>query len=61
LRSDRKARPEGLRTGDGRALPTRLKAAIIRELRHLELALQMIAQIEAEHDVRECAISPTAP
>jgi transposase len=51
LRSDRKAQLEGLRTGDGRPLPTRLKAEIVRELQRLELVLKMINQIEAERDV----------
>lgn len=57
LRSDRKAQLDGLRTGDGRTLPTRLKAEIIRELQRLELVLKMIAQIEAERDaiVKEAA------
>ena len=50
LRSDRKAQLEGLRTGDGRPLPARLKAEIIRELQRLELVLKMIAQIEGERD-----------
>ena len=50
LRSDRKAQLEGLRTGDGRALPARLKAEIIRELHRLELVLKMVAEIEAERD-----------
>jgi|307.fasta_scaffold37286_1 transposase len=50
LRSDRKAQLEGLRTGDGRTLPARLKAEIIRELHRLELVLKMVAQIEAERD-----------
>jgi transposase len=50
LRSDRKMQLEGLRTGDGRPLPARLKAEIIRELQRLELVLKMIAEIEAERD-----------
>ena len=50
LRSDRKAQLKGLRTGDGRALPARLKAEIMRELQRLELVLKTIAQIEAERD-----------
>ena len=50
LRSDRKAQLEGLRTGDGRALPARLKAEIIRELHRLELVLKMVAEIEGERD-----------
>jgi transposase len=39
LRKDRLARLDGLRTGDGRALPTRLKAEIARELKRLEVVL----------------------
>ena len=58
LRSDRKAQFEGLRTGDGRALPARLKAEIIRELQRLELVLKMIAGIEAE---RDAIITEAAP
>lgn len=50
LRSDCKAQLKGLCTGDGRPLPPRLKAEIIRELQRLELVLKMIAQIEAERD-----------
>src|SRR6266403_1963170 len=57
LRSDRKAQLESLRTGDGRALPARLKAEIARELQRLELVVEMIAEIEAERDaiVKEAA------
>ena len=58
LRSDRKAQFEGLRTGDGRTLPARLKAEIIRELQRLELVLKMIAEIEAE---RDAIITEAAP
>jgi transposase len=50
LRSDRKAQLEGLRSGDGRPLPARLKIEIIRELQRLELVLKMIAEVEAERD-----------
>src|SRR5436190_24281813 len=50
LRKDRLARLDGLRTGDGRALPTRLKAEIVRELERLELVIEMIATVEAERD-----------
>jgi hypothetical protein len=45
LRADRKAQLEGLRTGDGRPLPPRLRAEILRELQRLELVLQMIADV----------------
>jgi len=48
LRSNRMLRLERLRTGDGRKLPPRLKAEIMRELRRLELVLTMIKTIEAE-------------
>ena len=48
--SDRLERIEKLRTGDGRALPTRLKAEIVREIKRLELVLEMIVTVEAERD-----------
>ena len=51
LRKDRLARLDDLRTGDGRALPTRLKAEIARELKRLEVLLEMIATVETERDV----------
>ena len=51
LRKDRLARLDDLRTGDGRALPTRLKAEIARELKRLEVLLEMIATVEIERDV----------
>jgi transposase len=43
-------RLEGLRTADGRKLPSRLKTEIVRELQRLELVLGMIKTIEAERD-----------
>jgi transposase len=58
LRADRKAQLEGLRTGDGRPLPSRLKAEIRRELQRLELVLQMIKEVEAE---RNAIIEEAAP
>src|SRR5215831_19091658 len=61
LRSDRKAQLEGLRTGDGRALPARLKAEMVRELQRLELVLKMIAQIEAERDAIVKEAAPSHP
>jgi transposase len=51
LRKDRLARLDDLRTGDGRTLSTRLKAEIVRELKRLEVLLEMIATVEAERDV----------
>ena len=61
LRSDRKAQLEGLRTGDGRALPARLKAEIIRELHRLELVLKMVAEIEGERDAIITEAAPQHP
>ncbi|MGB8897913.1 MAG: hypothetical protein WCC90_01055, partial [Methylocella sp.] len=51
LHKDRRTRLDGLTTGDGRPLPGRLKAALLRELARIELLLQQIADVEAEHDV----------
>src|SRR5262249_47404513 len=51
LRKDRLARLDSLCTGDGRALPMRLKAEIVREVKRLELVLEMIATVEAERDI----------
>ena len=50
LRKDRRERIEGLRTGDGRALPAHMKAQICRELDRLELLLEQIRLVEAERD-----------
>src|SRR5712671_470400 len=63
LRPDRRARLDGLRTGDGRALPARLKAELMRELQRLELVLDMIATLEAERDaiVAQKAHAPPLP
>jgi transposase len=43
-------RLERLRTADGRKLPSRVRAEIVRELQRLELVLGMIKTIEAERD-----------
>src|SRR6266849_4110710 len=43
-------RLEDLRTGDGRPLPVRLKAQIIRELDRLEVLLEQLKTVEAERD-----------
>jgi transposase len=59
LRKDRLARLDGLRTGDGRALPTGLKAEIVRELKRLEVVLEMIATVETERDVIVTSASST--
>jgi len=43
-------RLDDLHTGDGRVLPPQLKAEIVRELKRLELVLEMIATVETERD-----------
>jgi transposase len=50
LRRKARARLEQLRTGDGRPLPERLRAELIRELERLELVLKMVAAVEAERN-----------
>jgi transposase len=50
LRRDRRARLEALRTGDGRELPSHLKAQIGRELDRIELLLDQIKAVEAAQD-----------
>src|SRR6201992_3024516 len=50
LRRDRMQQLERLRSADGRRLPPRLKAEILRELKRLELIIGMIKTIEAERD-----------
>jgi len=50
MRPDRTRRLDQLRTGDGRALPPRLKAEIARELQRLELVLRMLKEIDAERN-----------
>ena len=51
LRKDRRTWLDGLMTGDGRPLPSRLRAALLREFARIELLLQQIADVEAERDV----------
>jgi transposase len=50
LRRDRRARLEALRTGDGRELPTHLRAQIGRELDRIELLLEQIKSVEVAQD-----------
>src|SRR5918911_5558118 len=50
LARDRRRRLDELATGDGRALPPRLKAQIARELDRLELLLGQLRAVEAERD-----------
>jgi transposase len=66
LRHDRRTRLEVLHTGDGRTLPSHLKAQIGRELDRLELLLSQIKAVEAEQDAllaaaREPADKHAAP
>lgn len=65
LRRDRRARLDELRSGDGRVLPSRMRAQISRELDRLELLLEQIKAVEAERDTRLTApmvdaLAPTA-
>src|SRR6266568_5416512 len=50
LRRDRRVRLEALRTGDGRELPSHLKAQIGREFDRIELLLEQIKSVEAAQD-----------
>src|SRR6516165_5366420 len=59
LRRDRTQRLERLRTADGRTLPPRLEAEILRELQRLELVIGMIKTIEAERDAIASANTET--
>jgi transposase len=61
LRRDRRTRLEALRTGDGRKLPSHLKAQISRELDRIELLLEQIKAVEAAQDaVLEAARKPAS-
>jgi transposase len=50
LRRDRRKRLEALRTGDGRELPSHLKAQIGRELDRIELLLEQIKSVEVAQE-----------
>ena len=50
LRRDHRTRLEALRTGDGRELPSHLRAQIGRELDRIELLLEQIKSVEAAQD-----------
>ncbi len=50
LRRDRRTRLEALRTGDGRELPSHLKAQIGRELDRIELLVDQIKSVEAAQE-----------
>ena len=59
LRRDRMQQLEQLHIADGRTLPPRLKAEILRELQRLELVVGMIKTIEAERDAIAAAKTET--
>src|SRR6266851_4647552 len=50
LRRDRRARLEALRTGDGRELPSHLKAQLGRALDRIELLVEQIKAVEAAQE-----------
>ena len=58
LDRERRARLDDLQTGDGRPLPSHLKAELLREIEVIELLLRQIADVEAE---RDAASVPAAP
>lgn len=63
LKRDRRIRLEEVRTGDGRELPSHLKAEIVRALDRIELVLRQIKQVEAARDEvarNECDLSKVA-
>jgi transposase len=59
LHRDRLQQLQRLRTADGRTLPPRLQAEILRELQRLELVVGMIKTIEAERDAIASAKTET--
>ena len=54
LRRDRFERLEGLRTGDGRELPSMLKAEIRRELERIAVVTTQLAAVERARDALIC-------
>lgn len=61
LRSDRRERLEELFTGDGRPLPSALKAQIIRELDRIELLIEQVKEVERARDALLVAAEGPAP
>ena len=59
LRRDRIQRLQQLHTADGRTLPPRLEAEILRELQRLEIVIGMIKTIEADRDAIASANTET--
>lgn len=60
LRRDRRTRLEALRTGDGRELPSHVRAQIGRELDRIELLLEQIKSVEAAQEALLAAVSKPA-
>jgi transposase len=50
LDRNRRTRLDELKTGDGRPLPSHLRAELLREIEVIELLLHQIADVEAERD-----------
>lgn len=61
LRRDRHERLAALVTGDGHALAPRLADEVKRELKRLELVLEMIGELEAERDAIAAAKRTSHP
>ncbi len=59
LHKERRARLDALATGDGRSLPTVLKAELLREIDRVELLLRQIATVERERDAAAEPVSGT--
>jgi transposase len=61
LRRDRRERLDELQTGDGRQLPSHLKAQLNRELDRLEMLLTQIKTVEAERNALLAAETDSGP
>lgn len=62
LHKDRRGRLDALQTGDGRPLPARLKAELLREIELVELLLRQISEVEMERDkAAECNAHNPSP
>jgi transposase len=61
LRPEHRARLDGLRTGDGRPLPPRLKDEIRRQLARLDTVVADLKAVEAERDAMIVKCEPVTP
>lgn len=61
LNRDRRKRLDELMTGDGRPLPSALKAQISRELDRIELLLEQIKDVEKARDTMMLAAQSSSP